>query len=429
MTARQKRALKKPKSWWEAQIAFYVLKLGGKSKSIAAMQDSLRTAVDAGSLSVPQATLEVEAKLKSEYDGLRDQQYAACATDEERLRFDAGRFLRETFDAPVGLYVVKCKGREYLDHSSVRELAEKLELHTGGFSGVDVDGGHAQWVVVGRDEAVVREQADWIESEARRRSRELAEAEAHTSKKSKSKRSATHVDDGGNDGGWVIGRPAKRGRKASSQQSSEDGDLGNEYFSDEDLSNAASDEGEDDLEYTRDPALKPITNRKFPDALDVTGTWTISAPALAANWPDVSGNMHFNIAKLTTAKGKKGKGTSGDVLFAAFNLGILEGVIAFDKPPTPSSLETTFLWRGRETGEGEMQTAQDFNCGKLTFDTDRDEGKNTNKFTGVFASTYGTWNIEGTRVNSKAFSGSTFKEEYKGYTEEAYEYERVARWH
>ncbi|EPQ53117.1 hypothetical protein GLOTRDRAFT_140043 [Gloeophyllum trabeum ATCC 11539] len=360
------------------------------------------------------------------------KQYRACFTDEQRVTLDPFRFLRKTFYPKKGhgpwveLYVVK--GGPKLDRYNVRRAAKKLLLYTFDANGYDAEGTHCtSWVVIGRDERQVREHGLWLHEEARRRATQQRAQENALA--NSSKRSARDSED--------EGRPTKRGRKrlswdladesGESNNESEDGsrshsqssglrESSQEETEQEDVDEDEEDEG--DLEYTRDPDLKPITNRKFPNALDVSGTWTISAPALAREWPHTSGNMHFNFA-LHKAKGKKG----GDILFAEFNLGILEGIMAFDKPPTPQVLETTFLWRGRETGEGQMQIAGDYNCGKISFDS----GKT--KFTGVFASTYGTWNIEGRRVNSKAFSGSTFKADYEGYTEDAYEDERVSRWH
>ncbi|TFK51282.1 hypothetical protein OE88DRAFT_1659163 [Heliocybe sulcata] len=431
------RDLKKPKAWWEAQMVFYNLK---KGSSISAMQDILRTAIATRALSVPESTRALEAKLKQEYIELSkkaaDDNWSACTTDEERVNLDPERFLRETFDRkkapPVDLYVIK--GRQYLDRFGVHQAAEKLTLQTQSADAYDEEGKvWTRWVIVGRDSAQVYEHATWIEAEGRRRSYEKMEAQLKALKKQKAKRSGRDRDS--DEENWE-GRLSKRARPISTGDSDnedseedhrteEDDDehsvsqspeqrSDSDETSHSDLEDQEDDEEQegDEPEYERDPKLKPVIAR-FRNALDVTGEWNMTAPGIASMWPHVSENMHLTIAMNKTKKGEQ--------LFAQFNLGVVEGVMAFDTPPVPPTFESTFLWRGRENGEGKMRFSS-YCCGKVTFE------KETMTLKGVIAGACGTWKFSGERLAKSSLSGTALKDEYEGYNMEAYEREAEERW-
>ncbi|KZT30143.1 hypothetical protein NEOLEDRAFT_313093 [Neolentinus lepideus HHB14362 ss-1] len=434
------RNLKKPRAWWEAQIIFYNCK---KGPSISAMQEILRAAITAGSLSVPKATLDLEATMKKEYIELStkaaEDSWNSCTTDEERVNLDAERFLRETFDRkktpPVDLYVIK--GGPNLHRIGVHQATERMTLHMQSADALGAEGElWTRWVIVGRDRSKVYEHATWIEAEARRRSYQQMQAQLKALKKKRAKNLGRESDTEDRDEDEV--RLVKRARRGSSTPASNDDDddidsLQDDFerqstaqslsaVSDEDKqsseqqsnSKEEDDSEEERPEYKRDPKLKPIIAR-FPDTLNVIGTWNIYAPKIAQEWGHVSAeSMCLQLALHKTKKGEQ--------LFADFDLGIATGVFAFDTPPISPTLECTFLWRGRDTSEGEMQFGTGRN-GKLTFDEDGETLK------GVIAGLWGTWSFEGEKVSLSVRSGARMKEEYEEYNEDAYERERVARWH
>ena len=79
------------------------------------------------------------------------------------------------------------------------------------------------------------------------------------------------------------------------------------------------------------------------------------------------------------------------------------------------------MWRGTETGEGEIQY-DDSNGGTITFTS-------ANECIGTWWGAYGTFEFNGKKVSrDSAVSNSECEDRFESFNEEAYEYARVARW-
>jgi hypothetical protein len=147
------------------------------------------------------------------------------------------------------------------------------------------------------------------------------------------------------------------------------------------------------------------------DGGDIGGTWSLEMPKLTSEYQN--GDIEMEIVK---------PDRSGHV-WGSFDLVILEGIVRFDWSSPWKGREKKFTWRGRETGEGEIQYEDDSNTGQVTFSS-------ASKCSGVWRSGYGDFEFTGKKVsNETSASVSRCEEEFECFNEEAYEYARVARWH
>jgi hypothetical protein len=117
--------------------------------------------------------------------------------------------------------------------------------------------------------------------------------------------------------------------------------------------------------------------------------------------------------------------TSAPVLSANFEMGILEGVLrtSGELPPEPICFPIPtlpFSWRGRETGEGEIQLDYegDTNLGSFDF-------LSNTTLKGILKSSYGKFPFTGSKVADVPVHKDDVWDEL---SETAHEGERVGRW-
>jgi hypothetical protein len=147
---------------------------------------------------------------------------------------------------------------------------------------------------------------------------------------------------------------------------------------------------------------------------ELEGQFQIIAPYLSEQWPDDTETMILKICPSSTASH----------LWASFRFGIVSGIIRSTlPPPATTGISCPFLWRGRESGEGEMSFGPD-NRGSITF---LGNGKIKGRMEWM-----GGFDFVGVKVNRKnvAWGKSVkgWKVEWRGINERAYENERVSRW-
>jgi hypothetical protein len=111
-------------------------------------------------------------------------------------------------------------------------------------------------------------------------------------------------------------------------------------------------------------------------------------------------------------------------LWASFDFGIVSGVIRSTlPPPTTTGVSCPFLWRGRESGEGEMSFGQP-NQGSIIF---LGSGKIKGRMEWM-----GGFDFVGVNANRKNVawykSVKSWKAMWRGINERSYEVERISRW-
>jgi hypothetical protein len=143
---------------------------------------------------------------------------------------------------------------------------------------------------------------------------------------------------------------------------------------------------------------------------DIMGTWYFDMPNLSASYGE--GDITWEIAPQDDSRFR----------WAMFDLRCLEGVLRIDWGGKWKGQTKQFTWRGRETGEGEIQYDDSVNRGTVTFTS-------TNQCFGRFEATYGTWEFRGQKVSREPnVDRLNCINTFEALNEEAYEYARVARW-
>ena len=162
----------------------------------------------------------------------------------------------------------------------------------------------------------------------------------------------------------------------------------------------------------------PSKNRKALSVAQWKGSYTVYAPKLADNWGDAEGPLELEV--YPSAKSSH--------LWAAFNFGIISGVIrSSDAPPKAVGDKIHFDWRGREGEEGEM-TFADCNKGAITFLGD---GKIHARMRGDFC---GKFEFFGKQCAVKKNTGdpvekvSEWKHEWRGINWSSYNAASQERW-
>ena len=148
------------------------------------------------------------------------------------------------------------------------------------------------------------------------------------------------------------------------------------------------------------------------------GLYNVYAPKLADNWDDAEGPLELEV--YPSAKSSH--------LWAAFNFGIISGVIrSSDAPPKAVGDKIHFVWRGRESGEGVM-TFADCNQGAITFLGD---GKIHARMTGDLC---GKFEFFGKQCAVKKNGGdpvrkvSEWKHDWRGINWSSYNAASLERW-
>jgi hypothetical protein len=155
---------------------------------------------------------------------------------------------------------------------------------------------------------------------------------------------------------------------------------------------------------------------KTGDGGNVGGNWILSFPELS-KWHD-KGDSSMELAY---------PDNSG-ALWGKFDLHDFEGIIAanWSRPGSGGSQwrgqERKFVWRGRETGEGQIQHDDDENQGTITFTS-------PSECVGFWKSAYGAWSFKGWKVSNETTATlPKLKEEFSEYTADAHRYEEIHRW-
>ena len=148
------------------------------------------------------------------------------------------------------------------------------------------------------------------------------------------------------------------------------------------------------------------------------GLYNVYAPKLADSWSDAEGPLELEV--YPSAKSSH--------LWAAFNFGIISGVMrSSDAPPKFVGDKVHFIWRGRESGEGEM-TFADCNQGAIAFLGD---GKIHARVTGDLC---GKFEFFGKQCTVKKNTGdpvkkvSEWKHDWRGISRSSYNAASQERW-
>lgn len=163
------------------------------------------------------------------------------------------------------------------------------------------------------------------------------------------------------------------------------------------------DDGDDgDDTYGHDVNLRPLGL--------INGSYDITSSYVTSQWSHYRSDFHLELR------------LAGDSLWGRFDLGVLSGVMYFDRRPRASSRDSVpFTWRGR--GDQGPIIYGDSNSGRLTFLGDgRIEG----------SIDYEELRFRGWRFPDQGTGGGTsaytLENEWDGYSEDQYENERVSRW-
>ena len=152
------------------------------------------------------------------------------------------------------------------------------------------------------------------------------------------------------------------------------------------------------------------------DINKISGTYVIAAPEVSDGW-DVDGPLTLQLAPSATA----------GHLWGSFDFGVVEGKLRSCSSTNPTDNVIQFLWRGRETGEGES-TYGPGNFANLKF-------LSNGTFKGrMYWDCLGEFDLGG-KLDSNSSSGeeltdevSGWKDEYWSLNDSNYERERKGRW-
>lgn len=157
---------------------------------------------------------------------------------------------------------------------------------------------------------------------------------------------------------------------------------------------------------------KETSTANAPSLGLINGIYDISCPTVEEEWPTVSTDLTLTLA------------LSGTTVWGAYDLGMFYGIIYLPgRPWEASDQPIPFTWRGREEGEGMMSFGEDCD-GEISFLGNGEiEG---------WISVYGQCEFRGVRrveAGTNVRSAGSMRGEWEGYNEDAYEMERVGRWH
>ncbi len=147
------------------------------------------------------------------------------------------------------------------------------------------------------------------------------------------------------------------------------------------------------------------------EELVVNGIYRIEAPEITSEFG------HSNLRLILCL--------DGGVLWGAYNLGQFKGIIRAQPGPTEvSRTPVSFLWRGYETGEGQMSFGP--RCtGHISFPKGRDIQGSISVFGDM---EFTGWRTPGPK-NVSPRSAADMKREWDGYNQREYDRENAARWH
>ncbi|KAM3424514.1 hypothetical protein BST61_g6517 [Cercospora zeina] len=161
-----------------------------------------------------------------------------------------------------------------------------------------------------------------------------------------------------------------------------------------------------------------ITKSTKTDDWDITGDWEIECEDLSDFFPGPSRELSMEISHDTARPGS---------YMATFDFSVIEGIMRISCPnkrkKTDRKLKGTYVYRGRETGEGMIDVGAD----RATYEI---EFKNMGRrLEGEFEGyAVGSVRFTGEKVGKGAQQRASSAAEWASYSEEAYEEARVDRW-
>jgi hypothetical protein len=391
----QPRISQQHSDYWKAQCVFRGLPHAGRT--VKALQDILR---DPTKRAMNAELAEIEKRLNKEFfaknAAAREEQWKTLDTAKKAER-DPTRLLKETFP-PGGPETEAIVVKTYL-REALHVAAGNLGLRTKSANApktTESPFGPDRWIVVGRKSADVAAKVQEIAREAQRaiqRWEEEQEAEVNEAHE------------------------------------------------------------------------KVISQLRRGAAWDVTGSWRIKCREIEYSYSPEDMSLDIHLSK---ANGRL-------QMYGQFDFGILEGILRFEKQgaaatgtsdskskapksrespfdeyeeeeedeedegesanfylgakdkPSPQQPTWNFRWRGRETGEGEIQLGSDEKLCSITF-----SGPGGCKLTGTFNNEYtGKSKFSGIKTSTeqrKRSRGIGVEEQWRGYNARAYERARVGRW-
>ncbi|KAK4697578.1 hypothetical protein P7C71_g518, partial [Lecanoromycetidae sp. Uapishka_2] len=155
---------------------------------------------------------------------------------------------------------------------------------------------------------------------------------------------------------------------------------------------------------------------KVLDIVKVQGEYSIAAPVLSEGW-DCGGPLSLTL----------GLSSTESHLWGCFSFGVFEGILRSCSSTEPDDGTIEFLWRGRETGEGETTYGEE-NVAEFKF-------LGNGKFKGsMYWDCLGDFDLVGKLDEAASrnldFVGSVemWKDEYWSINDASYERARVSRW-
>ncbi|OCL08917.1 hypothetical protein AOQ84DRAFT_354257 [Glonium stellatum] len=381
-----------PLDWWRAQCTFRGLPHGG---TLPELYDRLRSGPNVMTKELVELEVKANAEWKAKNDLAEQEEERREAIEEEKKVEKAVRFLKSTFqDDKMGPDIIVFKK----DSQGVVGAAASLNLVCWTYNAIPAfvsDDLSFCWIIVGRDKCAVeakylalrKEDDDRNAAEEKRR-----EAEAQAKRDALAQKHALVARSSGKGGVW-----------------------------------------------------------------DITGTWRITCPAIESGWP----------VQNLTLKTYRIDGKTDSQMFAEFDFGIVSGWFRFEgsmprgvsgtqkgvktgqkrkridefdvdedsdeeeineafhlSPKDLPSLKQSkwnYRWRGRETGEGEIQTNSDEKLNPITF-----SGEGGAELHGTFECEYlAKCEFNGFKIelgNPREASGISIEEKWRGLNESAHEY-------
>ncbi|KAL3690162.1 hypothetical protein R1sor_016471 [Riccia sorocarpa] len=365
---RLKTAFKRAKDWWRAQLLLYGLDAGKSTAKVEELTTMLTTAVKEGLQGPSQKIIDLENELNTKFRvqnaEARDKKYLTLETEESRVEFYPMRFWRERFpskgkrkkDDMVTLTV-----RSQSMHR-VKTAAESLGLSAFNTSRYSLDIGTNMFskLVVGTDRGAVLQLKAQMEEKWKKQKDEAARLVRQE------KEEAARLE--------------RQAREAKAQKLA-----------------AQFGPGQGTLK-------------------DVVGEWHVQSHAISDQWPqfgtDFEMCIYFHIMENDcdhsdeersyysgSDANRSAEFDGTELIWANFKMGVVSGVLhASEHLPPIASFPCgpiPFAWRGRESGEGEIQVDTDgrTNRGTVTF-------LGPTQLNGELKSSDGNFKFEGYKTSS-----------------------------
>lgn len=170
----------------------------------------------------------------------------------------------------------------------------------------------------------------------------------------------------------------------------------------------------------------------------IAGKWKIQAPYITEQWPDYSQDMFIDFAFECPGQTSKSIGFNATAICGQFDMGVTAGYIYTalpaaikSKPNSGKGLSLRVTWRGRETGEGQIEFDDADQYMQLSF------AETGLTFKGVAEiPVAGTVAVTGQKVREDGAGGNygasrafEYKEEFMALDESAWYRESRSRWH